>query len=916
MIRMVQSQSSGHAKAYFSEALVKSDYYLAGQDQEISGRLQGNLAERLGLAGPIDKETFFALCENRTPGTQEPLTPRTKVARTVGYDINFHCPKSVSVLHALSNDDHILEAFKESVHQTMQDIEQDTFTRVRKDGLEDERHTGELAWVDFVHMTSRPVEDAVPDPHLHAHCFVFNATWDGVEQRAKAAQFREIQRSMPYYEARFHKRLSDQLTKLGYQVHRTDKSFEIAGVPKNVVDHFSKRSDQIGRIAKEKGITDTKALSELGARTRAKKQKGHTMAELKANWRQQIRELKDNNGTDGRQAVRHAPVKDKQLIAPKQCIDHTLLHSFERASVMSERRLLAKAYRHGIGHTEASLDAIDQTFQKDERMIHVVDKGQTLTTTREVLAEERRMVSLAQQGQGKLKPLYMKTPELSLMDQQAEAVSHVLTTTNRVSIIRGVAGSGKTTLMREAISHIEKAGNQVMVVAPTAQASRGVLREEGFENATTVAQLLADPKQQQSLQGQVLWVDEAGLLGTKDMTALLSLATDQNARLILGGDTLQHASVIRGDALRILNTVGGLQAAEVSRIYRQRDAHYKKAVEELSKGDVATAFETLDGIGSIKSVDPMTPNDALVQDYVNAVKRGKSTLIISPTHEQGDEVTKAVREKLQSSGLLHKKENPVSRLRALNLTEAQKLDSRNLKTGQIIQFNQNRPGIKRGSQWTIEVVSDKNIVIKNSEKEEQNLSLHKSSDFEVYESGTIALAKKDKVRISRNGFDLDGNRLNNGQSLEVVRFTKQDELILRNPTSKVNYRLAKDHGHLAHDYCVTSPTSQGKTVDEVFIHQPAGTFVASNAKQFYVSVSRGRDKAHIYTDDRVQLLEHASKLGNRQSAMELVERQDQIKDTVEQQIRNDLTNDRTVSPLTKQPEKSRALKEPDYEPRI
>lgn len=227
---MVQSQSAGHAKAYFSEALVKSDYYLSDRDQEVSGRLQGKLAERLELAGPVDKEAFFALCENRLPGSQKSLTPRTKDERTVGYDINFHCPKSVSILHALSKDDHILDAFKDCVRQTMQDIEVDTLTRIRKDGLDEERKTGELLYADFIHQTSRPVDDHVPDPHLHVHCFIFNVTWDEVEQRTKAAQFREIQRSMPYYESRFHKRLSDQLTELGYEIRRTNKSFEIKGV--------------------------------------------------------------------------------------------------------------------------------------------------------------------------------------------------------------------------------------------------------------------------------------------------------------------------------------------------------------------------------------------------------------------------------------------------------------------------------------------------------------------------------------------------------------------------------------------------------------------------------------------------------------------------------------------------------------
>ncbi|MEZ4901802.1 MAG: relaxase domain-containing protein [Spirosomataceae bacterium] len=99
---------------------------------------------------------------------------------------------------------------------------------------------------------------------------MFNATWDETERQIKAVQFRDIKRDMPYYQARFHKRLSDQLMALGYEIRRMEKSFEVEGVPQRVIDLFSKRTDEIGRVAQEKGITDAKELSELGARTRAK----------------------------------------------------------------------------------------------------------------------------------------------------------------------------------------------------------------------------------------------------------------------------------------------------------------------------------------------------------------------------------------------------------------------------------------------------------------------------------------------------------------------------------------------------------------------------------------------------------------------------------------------------------------------
>lgn len=910
---MIQSSSAAHAKAYFSDALSRSDYYV--DDQELNGKIQGRLAERLNLSGPATKETFFALCENRNPTTGDPLTARTKDDRTTGYDINFHCPKSVSILHALSKDDHLLKAFQDTVQDTMRDIEADSKTRVRKGNKTDDRETGELIWTDFTHQTARPVDDAAPDPHLHAHCFVFNATWDDQEQQFKAGQFRDIKRDMPYYQARFQKQLSDRLMDLGYQIKRTEKSFEVEGVPQRVIDLFSKRTNEIGQIAKEKGITNAKELSELGARTRAKKQKGMSMTELKAEWRRQIKEL-GHDDKEGAQTIRYAPAKETPALTPELCVDHALQHGFERASVLADRRLLESAYRHGLGNTSVSVDAITQCFREDARLVPIKEKNRTLCTTRQVLAEEKRMVQLARQGQGKLKPLYSKAPELKLDGQQAEAVRHVLTTPHRVSIIRGAAGTGKTTLMQETVSWMEKAGKQVTVVAPTAQASRGVLRTEGFAQAETVAKLLSDEKMQQKLAGQVLWVDEAGLLGTQDMTALLDLATKKNARLILGGDTRQHSSVVRGDALRILNTVGGIRTAEVSKIYRQRDAHYRAAVEDLSKGQVRQGFEKLDSIGAIQTVDPLKPNDALVDDYVEAVKKGKSALVISPTHEQGAQVTASIRAKLRSAGLLGKKEITATQLKALNLTEAQKADWRSFGIGQVVQFNQNVPGITRGSTWSIDQATETGVQLKDKQGKTAALPLQKSQAYDVYQSETIGLSKGDSVRITRNGFDITDKRLNNGQTLEVVSVRKNGGLVLESNGSKSRYELKQDYGHLAHAHCVTSHASQGKTVDEVFISQPAATFPATDAKQFYVSVSRARERARIYTDDKELLLENAAELGERQSALELVTRRNPTFEMAQQHIRDDVQHGQEKDTKHSIRNITPTSRDRDYEPRL
>lgn len=869
MIRMIQSKSISGAKAYFRDALTKSDYYL--NDQELNGHFRGKISERIGIRGVANKDNFYSLCENIHPFNGTPLTPRKIQQRTTGYDINFHCPKSVSVLHMLSKDNHILDAFQNCVNDIMNEIESDSKTRIRKNKENDNRDTGELLWADFIHQTARPVKGFSPDPHLHCHCFTFNITWDEVEKKYKAGQFRDIKRDMPYYQAKFQKNLSDSLFALGYGIRKTDTAFEIESVPQNVIDLFSKRTNEIGLLARENNITDKTELDRLGSRTRAKKQNGLSMSQLKRDWRQQIKDLGMYDNQANGSIIRYNPNRLSNNAPADESINHSLSHYFERSSVVQDKRLLGKAYQYAIGNGSLSTADIAKCFDTDSRIIKVIEASTTFCTTKEVLDQEREMIDLAGRGKANFDPFYTVVPSMDLSDEQASAVSHLLTSIDQVSIIQGRAGTGKTTLMKEAISHIEKAGKTVFVAAPTSQASRGVLKDEGFEKAETVAKLLVDKDLQSNLTDQVLWVDEAGLLGAKDMTALLALAVKKNARLILSGDTKQHSSVSRGDALRVLQDLTDIQTVSVNTIYRQKNDQYRKAVQALSSGNVKKSFSILNELKSIKTISSSKENHSIAEDYLTAIQRGKSALVIAPTHKQGEIVTKEIRTSLQGAGRISKKGKNLKRLVNTNMTDAEKNDLRNYKEGNILQFNQNvGGGIKRGSAWRVDSIIQDKLCISNDLGEKRVFASERKNEFDVYEERNIILAKGDAIRITRNSFDKNKRRLNNGQLLDVVSVDKKGKILVRNNASKTEYCLPENFGHISYAYCMTSHASQGKTVDEVFIYQPSDTFPATDMKQFYVSVSRGREAVHIYTDDKEALLDHALKSRDRLSALELI----------------------------------------------
>ena len=173
LLRITTNQSAKAAKNYYTHGLKHGDSIAGGTESK--GTWGGRAADRLGLTGEVEQAHFFALTENRNPTTLEPLTAATRSNRRVGYDFTFNAPKSASLTHAITKDDRILEAFERSVHATMGLVERDMQTRVRRDGANEDRPTGNLAYAS-VHAPHRqaPRGGGGPAPsrarvHLQRH---------------------------------------------------------------------------------------------------------------------------------------------------------------------------------------------------------------------------------------------------------------------------------------------------------------------------------------------------------------------------------------------------------------------------------------------------------------------------------------------------------------------------------------------------------------------------------------------------------------------------------------------------------------------------------------------------------------------------------------------------------------------------
>ncbi len=281
MLRVIQNRDSQSAKGYYT-GQAEAGYYL-GAAQEQVGNWGGKACERLGLCGEVERHAFELLCDNRHPESGAQLTARTRKNRTTGYDFNFHACKSASLLYALTGDPAILHAFRSAVAETMAGIEASVQTRVRKGGRQEDRLAGNMAWAEFIHFTARPVKGVI-DPHLHAHCFAFNAVFDPVERQWKAGQFRELKARAPEYQRAFQARFAWKLMELGVPIERTAAGWEVGGIDRALIEKFSGRARQVEAFAERLGITDPREKDGIGARTRERKRSDATMDELRREW--------------------------------------------------------------------------------------------------------------------------------------------------------------------------------------------------------------------------------------------------------------------------------------------------------------------------------------------------------------------------------------------------------------------------------------------------------------------------------------------------------------------------------------------------------------------------------------------------------------------------------------------------------
>ncbi len=856
MFTAVAQKDLADAEKYFDEHLEQNDYYSVGEIRP--GQWIGVGAERLELKQHVSREQFHALCENRNPQKHERLTLRQKKEhkRRVFYDFTCSAPKSVSVLAVTLDDQRLVAAHEEAARIAFRELETFAATRVRKESSQKNRNTGNLVAAAFTHTTSRAL-----DPQLHTHFTVFNATFDETERCWKALQAGGMYDAIRYGTAVYRNELAKRIQQIGYRIRPAKHGFQIEGVSDDVLKRFSKRSQERDRVVQEMEQKLGHKLSNDGIglavhQSRARKLKGISTADVRERQFAQL-QAEELRSLEKLSLLVQPIAQVRQAQSEREVLSHAIAHVFERKSVVPEHELLDAALSHRLG--EVNLPALKSALKADPDLV----KTEHGLSTKAILATELDLIQTVNSACGAVSPLhpgYQVSDWLS--EDQRRAIYHVVRTSDRITGLRGLAGTGKTTALRDLVAACNEARVEPLFCAPTAAAT-DVLRREGF-NAVTLASLL-QTKPALSAR-QVIVLDEAGAVGIDDMKRLFDLARD--ARVVLSGDTGQHASVVRGDALRILEQHSNFKSGQLTAIRRQRKAEYRKAVELAAQKRTGEAFAQLERIGAIVEVlaDGHRPDglyDKAAQAYLKALMQNQSALLVAPTWNEIQAVTEKVRDALKASGRLAGEEREFQVFDSLSWTEAQKRDMRQYRPGMSMRFHRRHGGFNNGESVSVMAVGDDALTVQRADGSETAFPLGAAVGFDVGERRTLSIAAGDRLLLQANA---GRKRFINGELVEVQAIQGDSILLADGRLLPASYRT------FTHGYAVTSHAAQGKTVDEVLVVASSRSLPAVHRQQFYVSISRGRERCQVFTDDVERLRSHVAHSSERLAAIEVIPR--------------------------------------------
>ena len=872
--------SVGQAETYYQEKYSEDDYYT--ESHRVTGEWYGKAAETIGLSGAVSEEDFRAVLRGTRPGSGEVLVSAAagRDERRAGWDATFNAPKSVSIQALVGEDARLLEAHRHAVEFALSELEK--FAQARRHRGQEWVTTGNFVAARFEHIAARPSETGTqdgcgPDPHLHTHVVIANMTLrpDGLWRSLDPV---EIYRSQSFATAVYRSELAREVQALGYRISVTAAAgrWELQGYTREQVMAFSRRRQDIEALLNRRNSAGAVAAQIAAHQSRLAKERRNEN-ELRAEWQARAHENRIALAEISERALARGPSQAVSPAATEEAVRFSVAHNTEREAVTDRRALERTALQYAMGI--ADLEGVRRETGVRESRGDLVALSVSLSfpgvvyTTPAMVAAEAENIELMRAGRGRSQAIAAEpdasswAAARSLSAEQAEAAALTLTATDWLTSIEGRAGAAKTTTVGALNDFAESAGYAVRGFAPTTRAVKA-LSEAGIQSST-VASLLASPLPDRA--PKELWViDESSLLGTRQMNALLHKAREAGAgRVVFVGDQRQHHAIEAGRPIQQMQQAG-MPVARLEIIRRQIDPELREAVTLASRGEIGQAIALLEQQGRIREiVDPNERHAAIAREYLAAHEAAEKVLVVSPANDERRQLNSAIRAAFKEHG--HISSDGREQIVLVNhaLTRPQRKRAQSYEVGDVLRFRRGsaRLGIDRGSYARVEAIDPERnqIMVQDERGKAVSYDPARLSGVEVFHQEHRVFGAGDRIQFRAPDRALG---VANGEFATLIAIDDRKARLRIDNGRQISAAIARLK-HIDYGYASTSHSSQGATVDRVIANiDTRRSAELVNRKQFYVSISRARHAATIYTDDRSALQRAVSRTREKSIALE------------------------------------------------
>lgn len=901
---------SGAGKA--ADYYAKDDLYYdrperAGEAAE--GRWTGKLASELGLSGKVAPGDFAAVLEGKVDGVELGRQRAGQREHKTGYDVSFSAPKSVSVLAQVARDERLAEAHRDAVTAALAVVERESIVeRVGKG----QRETGAMLAARFEHGLSRK-----HDPDLHTHVVIANAT-RGEDGKLRSIEGKRLYDDNKLIGAVYHAELRSRVHRLGYETrdHASEKAngaFEIEGPSPALLKALSQRRQEIEAALEQRGRSDARAAGQAAVMTRSGKRSVEAEA-LEQSWSEAVERSggmaplqacveqarsraklaeKDQDRAEAplsgariREALagiakrvgldagasrdrygQPAPASSELEVEAAGAVSRALRNLEHRAAAFPLREARREALAQG--GRDVRLEHVDARLQRLQSQglvkLGASRVGTPTLTTPGAIEAERAVLKHLEAGKGRgpeiaTEPLRAAAArELGLSTEQRAAQETALAGPDRISLIGGPAGAGKTTTLQAVDMAARSGGAKVLVLAPTHNAVQEAGSQAGVQ-AQTLAAFLHDRPRGRPLADTVLVVDEAGLVPARAMRGLLDRAEKQGAaRVVLLGDERQGAPIEAGRPLQILKENGADQA-HLTEVRRQK-GELLEAAKDLAR-QPAEAARILDPY--IIEAGPRLVDHAIAQwRSAEPDQDGRRPLLIALTNDRVKELTSAAREVMKEEGRLSGPTAPFEVLLPRGLAPGDAERNSSYRLGDVLEFWKDAPGgtssYAPGERPTYTVTRearpDGRIELTRDDGRRYELSTPRGGEganlpFQHFRTEQRELQAGDLLRWRYN----DRERgLISGQTATVLQVSP-DGVGLR-LANGLERTLRNDDWMLQrweHGYGITTARAQGMTVDRSIGVTSQEDGKAAKVEAVYVLATRHRAGFALVVDSKEQ----------------------------------------------------------------